>query len=98
MLSKESYEDDMRWANEIRHVTVMFVNLGLQEHNLLAAADARQRDAMEQVGGVGSVGGCDGWVSGCETNLRPPRLPSATNRTLPRPLHKPHTTAALIID
>lgn len=50
MLSKESYEDDMRWANDNRHVTVMFVNLGLQEHNLLAAADARQRDAMEQVG------------------------------------------------
>ena len=30
MLSKESFEDDMRWANEIRHVSVMFVNLGLQ--------------------------------------------------------------------
>lgn len=50
MLLRESYEDDMKWANETRRVAVMFVNLGLQEHNLLAAGDVRQRDAMEQVG------------------------------------------------
>ena len=52
MLLRGSYEDDMKWANETRRVAVMFVNLGLQEHNLLAAGDVRQRDAMEQVHNV----------------------------------------------
>jgi adenylate cyclase 10 len=51
MLLKASYEDDMKWANETRRVAVMFVNLGLEEHNMLAAGDVRQRDAMVQVRG-----------------------------------------------
>jgi hypothetical protein len=49
MLLRESYEDDMKWANETRRCAVMFVNLGLEEHNMLAAGDVRQRDAMMQV-------------------------------------------------
>ena len=52
MLLRGSYEDDMKWANETRRCAVMFVNLGLEEHNLLAAGDVRQRDAMVQVHNV----------------------------------------------
>jgi len=44
-----------QWANETRRVAVMFVNLGLEEHNLLAAGDVRQRDAMLQVTSFGKL-------------------------------------------